>query len=96
LCQQVFDCDQSGYVRADRLSKLSAGSEQDLVAFRPARLHHLGVFGIEAPVAQGHLNDAAEPRGVERNLLEPRIRAGARERAMDVLFPEPPEPQDLV
>src|SRR5437879_13889577 len=78
--QDVFDGDQPSDVRAYWIAQLCARPKEVAVALRPADLEHIGVQRVEGAPAQGHLDHAAEPRGVERNLLRQIGRASCRER----------------
>jgi hypothetical protein len=56
------------------------------------------VVGVEAALTQRHLDHAPEPRGIERNLLQTRVGAGARnftwKGTVHMLVPQPAEPKD--
>jgi hypothetical protein len=80
---------------AVRLSQLSRGAKEPLVAFGPAHSKHLHVFWIEGEANQGHLDDAAKPRGVESDFLSPWIIASRGKRLVDVLMPQAAEPGDI-
>ena len=51
---------------------------------------------IQGALEQSHLDDAAQSGGVQRDLLESRVAAGARERPVNVLLPQPAKPQDAL
>src|SRR5258706_8579208 len=96
LCQQALDCDQPRDIRSHRLAELPARLEQDLVALGAADLEHLRVLGLERALGQRHLDDAAQPGGVQGDLLQPGVAVSVREGLVNVLIPQPAERNEVL